>query len=273
MNLSDMISSLQNPFIKEMKKLKDRGYRDETALFLIEGYKELYRAFFNNVEIKVLFFCEELFLKNNEPWLIERIKASKAKILSCKRNVFEKIAYRDRPDGLLAIAYQKHKGIEDLKKIIMEAENPFFVVTEHIEKPGNLGTILRSCDGVKVDAAIVCDPCTDIYNPNVVRASIGSLFTQPVIEASSDEIISLFKEKDIKIVATTPNTDKIYYEVNLKEKLAIIVGTEQYGLSKKWLENSDINVRIPMKGIADSLNVGAATTIMLYEVLRQRSLF
>lgn len=266
----NIITSLQNPQIKEVKKLRNRKERKETDLFLIEGYSELYRAFHSGENIYTLFFCEELFLKDNEYDLISKIQKSGGLVLPCLKNVFEKIAYRDRPDGLLAVAKQNHRTLDDLKEIIEKAKNPFLLVAEHIEKPGNLGTILRSCDGVGVDAAIVCDPCTDIFNPNVVRASIGSLFTQPVIEANEDEVIKLLKENNIKIVATTPHTDNLYSDQDLSGPIAVVVGTEQYGLSKKWLENADINVKIPMKGIADSLNVGAATTIMLYEALRQR---
>lgn len=267
-----LVTSLQNLQVKEVKKLRERKDRNETGLFLVEGYKELTRALHGGVVIKTLFFCEELFLKTSEVALIEQIKSKGANIISCPKNVFEKIAYRERPDGLLGVAVQVHRTIEDLKKIIDNSKNPFFVVAQHIEKPGNLGTILRSCDGVKVDAAIICDPCTDIFNPNVVRASIGSLFTQPVIEADSDDVIELFKRNNIKIVSTTPNTNKIYSNVDLSGPIAIVVGTEQYGLTDKWLKNSDINVKIPMRGVADSLNVGAATTIMLYEALRQRSI-
>ena len=267
----DVITSLQNPQIKEVRKLRSRKERKEKNLFLIEGYSELSRAFHANEKIITLFFSEELFLKDNEYDLIAKIKDKGGRVIPCLKNVFEKIAYRDRPDGLLAIALQKHKNIEDLRKIIKNSKNPFFLVAEHIEKPGNLGMILRSCDGVKVDAAIVCDPCTDIFNPNVVRASIGSLFTQPVIEADEDEVIKLLKDNNIKIVATTPNTDKLYSAVDLSGPLAIVVGTEQYGLSEKWLKSADINVKIPMNGIADSLNVGAATTIVLYEASRQRN--
>lgn len=266
------VTSLQNLQVKEVKKLRERKDRNESGLFLVEGYKELTRALRGGFVIKTLFFCEDLFLKTNEKALIEQIRSKGANIISCSKNVFEKIAYRERPDGLLGVALQLHLRVGDLKKIIENSKNPFFVVAQHIEKPGNLGTILRSCDGVKVDAAVVCDPCTDIFNPNVVRASIGSLFTQPVIEAESDEVIDLFKKNNIKIVSTTPNTDKIYSDVDLSGPIAIVVGTEQYGLTDKWLKNSDINVKIPMRGVADSLNVGAATTIMLYEALRQRSL-
>ena len=269
----NIVSSLQNLHVKNVKKLRDSRDRKESGLFLIEGYKELSRALHGGVVITTFFFCEELFMKNNEYALIENIKKQGALVISCRKNVFEKIAYRERPDGLLGVAIQMHRNIDDLRNIIQNSKNPFFVVAEHIEKPGNLGTILRSCDGVKVDAAVICDPCTDIFNPNVVRASIGSLFTQPVIEAGSDEVIDLFKKNGVKIVATTPHTSKIYSDVDLSGPIAIVVGTEQYGLNEKWLKNSDINVKIPMRGVADSLNVGAATTIMLYEALRQRSKF
>jgi RNA methyltransferase, TrmH family len=265
------ISSLRNLKVKEVKNLRDKRERDEKKLFLVEGYKEIFRALQAGVIINSLFFSEELFLKNNEWSLIQKIKDKGVEIFRCPKFLFEKIAYRERPDGLLAIAVQRKKNLSDLKEIINRSKNPFLVIAEHIEKPGNLGTILRSSDGVGVDAVVICDPCTDIFNPNVVRASIGSLFTQPVIEADSLEVISLLKESQIKIVATTPNCNRLYYEEDLKGPLALIVGTEQYGLTKEWLENSDIKVKIPMKGVADSLNVGAATTIVLYEALRQRS--
>jgi RNA methyltransferase, TrmH family len=271
MSIYEEISSLKNSKVREIKNLRDKKERDEKKLFLVEGYKEISRALDAGVVVNSLFFCEELFLKNNEWPLIQKIKEKGSELFRIPKFLFEKIAYRERPDGLLVIAVQKRKTLLDLKEIIKRSKNPFLVIAEHIEKPGNLGTILRSSDGVGVDAVVICDPCTDIFNPNVVRASIGSLFTQPVIEADSLEVIKVLKENQIKIVATTPNCHHLYHEENLKGPLAVIVGTEQYGLSQSWLESSDIKVKIPMKGVADSLNVGAATTIILYEALRQRS--
>jgi TrmH family RNA methyltransferase len=144
------------------------------------------------------------------------------------------------------------------------------VVAEAIEKPGNLGTILRSADGVGADGVIVCDRCTDIYNPNVVRASVGTLFTRPVIEASGDEVIAWLKEERIQIVAATPSATVHFTQAPLSGDVAIVVGTEQLGLSQKWLDAADICVKIPMEGVADSLNVAMATTLLLYEALRQR---
>ena len=145
------------------------------------------------------------------------------------------------------------------------------IIAEAIEKPGNLGTILRSADAAGIDGVIVCDRCTDIYNPNVVRASVGTLFTIPVIEATSAETLLWLKEKKIKIVAATPSAEKEFTQANLSEGIAIAVGTEQLGLSAQWMQSADVQVRIPMHGVADSLNVATATTLLLYEALRQRS--
>ena len=263
------ITSLQNLKIKEIIKLRSKNKRDKNKLFLIEGYREILRAFQAGVDFNSLYICDDLFLGSNENELIEKIQ-KKVEVYACKKNVFEKISYRDRPDGLLAIAYQKTKTLDDLKNIITKTKTPFLVICESIEKPGNLGTILRSSDGVNADAVVVCDPTCDIYNPNVVRASIGSLFTQNVIVGSASDIIKLLQDNNIKIVATTPHSDLVYTDTNLTDPIAIVVGTEQYGLSEIWLKNSDINVKIPMLGVADSLNVATATTILLYEVIRQR---
>ena len=144
------------------------------------------------------------------------------------------------------------------------------LVAEKIEKPGNLGTILRSSDAVGVDAVIVCDSCTDVYNPNVVRASVGTLFTVPVVEGASEEVFALLKKYNVNILAATPSAKKNFTEVDMKSAVAITVGSEQYGLSDFWMQESDILVKIPMNGVADSLNVATATTILLYEVIRQR---
>lgn len=262
-----LITSLQNARIKQAVKLRERRDRQSSGLFLIEGYRELKRAIDAGRVIDTLFYCPEYFLGKNEQTLIDHCKAS---LWECTPDVFAKISYRDRPDGLLAIAPQQHLSLEALEPILKAKKNPFFVVAESIEKPGNLGTILRSCDAAGVDAVIVCDPTTDIHNPNVVRSSVGTLFTLPVIEASNDAVFTFLKQKKIAIVAATPHAKKEYTQVDLQVPVAIVVGTEQYGLSPKWMEGADLAVRIPMFGVADSLNVASATTLMLYEVVRQR---
>jgi TrmH family RNA methyltransferase len=260
-----LISSLQNPKIKEVIKLRDRKPREESKLFLIEGYRELKRAVTAGRKIKTLFYCPEFFLGTNEQDLIKQCKADV--LYKCSKEVFAKISYRDRPDGLLAVAPQVHLRLSDLKL----KENPFILVAESIEKPGNLGTILRSCDAAGVDAVIVCDPTTDIHNPNVVRSSVGTLFTLPVVEATGEETFAYLQKNKISIAAATPHAKLLYTDADFKVALAIVVGTEQYGLSERWMKHADIAVRIPMFGIADSLNVASATTLLLYEVVRQRS--
>ncbi len=262
-----LITSLQNPKVKEIVKLRDRKMRDETGLFLIEGFRELMRALKADRAIKTLFFCPEFFLGTHEESVLEKCQRKGAVLIPCSSEVFAKISYRDRPDGLLAIAPQLHLGLNDLKL----KDNPFLLVAESIEKPGNLGTILRSSDAAGVDGVIVCDPTTDIYNPNVVRSSVGTLFTKPVFEAESDETLHFLKREKIAIVAATPHAKLAFTEADLKIPLAIVVGTEQYGLSEMWMNRADISVRIPMFGVADSLNVASATTLLLYEVVRQRN--
>lgn len=257
------ITSLQNGKVKLAVALRDRRSREETKQFLIEGYREILRAVDARRKIDTLFICPELFLGENNQQLIAKCNAE---IVECTPEVFAKISYRDRSDGLLAIAPQMHLDLKDLHF----SKNPFLLIAESIEKPGNLGTILRSSDAAGVDAVIVCDPTTDIHNPNVVRSSIGTLFTLPVLEADGEETLAYLKQNNIALVAATPHAKKEFTEVDLTVPLAIVVGTEQYGLSENWMNKADIAVRIPMCGVADSLNVASATTLLLYEVLRQR---
>lgn len=258
------ITSLKNPKILEALELRERRERDRTGHFLVEGYREVLRAHESGALFATLFYCPELFLGENEPALLASIKAAKAQLITCTEQVFRKLSYRDRPDGLVGVVKQNPLKLSSLK------DPSFLVIAEAIEKPGNLGTILRSSDAVGVDGVIIADRCTDIYNPNVVRASVGTLFTLPVIEAKGDEIIAWLRENKISIVATTPAAVKEYTEVDLTGPIALLVGTEQLGLSKKWLDAADIQISIPMLGVADSLNVATATTLVLYEALRQR---
>lgn len=262
------ITSLQNPKIKEAYALRDRRDRDRTKLFMIEGFREITRAVLGRVNITRLFFAPDFFLGENEGALIEQIQKQGAELFSCSSSVFAKLSYRDRPDGLLAIAQQMPT---DFFAVEHATENPFFLVAEAIEKPGNLGTILRSADAVGVDGVIVADRCTDLFNPNVVRASVGTLFTQPVWEASSRSLLAFFRQNHIAVIAATPHAREEFTQVDLTQPLAIVVGTEQVGLSPIWMEDAQVQVRIPMRGVADSLNVATATTLLLYEVLRQRS--
>ncbi|MEN9654805.1 MAG: hypothetical protein RL235_917 [Chlamydiota bacterium] len=261
------ITSAQNPKIKKALALRDRKGRDETRQFLIEGYRELKRAIDARHPIDALFVCPELFLKDNERALIDAIDAPKYR---CSPEVFAKIAYRDRPDGLIAVAPEQRKSVADF--VPKSNKAPFLLIAESIEKPGNLGTILRSADAAGVDAVIVCDPTTDIYNPNVVRSSVGTLFTVPVFEGDARATMAMLNTHNIAIAAATPHATIEFTQADFTVPLAIVVGTEQYGLSELWMQQATLQVRIPMFGIADSLNVASATTLLLYEVVRQRRL-
>lgn len=263
------ISSSQNPQVKQTAKLRNRRSRDLTGRFLIEGFRELSRAVKGNITFENLFFCPSLFLGENEQFLIEEIRSLGANIIETTQPVFKKLSYRDRPDGLIATASMTNQSLHSLK--IQKGNNsPLFIIAEAIEKPGNLGSIMRSADGVGVDGVIVCDRCTDITNPNVIRASVGTLFTQPVIEVETPPLLTWLKNHQIQIVSACPAAVIDYTEVDMRKPTAIVVGTEQIGLSEMWLKASDVQVSIPMHGVADSLNVATATTLLLYEAFRQR---
>lgn len=266
MGLPEKISSLQNPRVKQLVKLRDRRPRDEAGVFLVEGYREIRRALEKRVALTELYFSPDWFLGENEPALLAQAEAAGAQLFELTKEAFAKVAYRERPDGLLAVAPQWKRALADLAL----PAAPFLLVVEAIEKPGNLGTILRSADAAGCDAVIVCDPVTDIFNPNVVRASTGVLFSVPLVVEESARVQAWLKEKGVRTVATTPAAEKIYSDADLRGPLAVVMGSEQYGLSEFWLKNADLPVRIPMAGQADSLNVAMATIITLFEAVRQR---
>jgi TrmH family RNA methyltransferase len=269
----EKISSLQNPRVKQLVKLRDRRPRDEAGVFLVEGYREIRRALERHVPLREIYFSPEWFLGENEPALIAQARAAGAEAIELSKDAFAKVAYRERPDGLLAVAPQWKRSLDDLGTVLLKdgsAKPPFLLVVEAIEKPGNLGTILRSADAAGCDAVIVCDPVTDIFNPNVVRASTGVLFSVPLVVDESARVAAWLRERKVRTIATTPAAEKLYTDVDLTGPLAVIMGSEQYGLSEFWLKQSDQPVRIPMAGQADSLNVAMATIITLFEAVRQR---
>lgn len=274
MGFPEKISSLQNPRVKQLVKLRDRRPRDEAGVFLVEGYREIRRALEKGVRLDELYFAPEWFLGENEPALLAQAEQSGARLFELSREAFAKVAYRERPDGLLAVAPQWKKTLGDLDALLAGHESdgraPFLLVVEAIEKPGNLGTILRSADAAGCDAVIVCDPVTDIFNPNVVRASTGVLFSVPLVVEESPRVHAWLRARGIRMVATTPAAEAVYSAADLRGPLAIVMGSEQYGLSEYWLKNADLPVRIPMAGQADSLNVAMATIITLFEAVRQR---
>jgi len=262
-----LLTSLQNPRIKSLVKLRDRRPRDREGIFLIEGYRGVRRALDSGWPLTELYICPELFQGGNEAALIAACAAGGAVVFETTAPVFQKIAYRDRPEGLLALAPQRRQSLADL---VLPSRPPLYLVAEGIEKPGNLGTMLRSADATGVDALVLADACTDLFNPNVVRASTGSLFHVPVAEASTADTLAWLRANGVRILAATPHAEPLYTEVDMTGPLAIAVGAEQYGLTAPWISEADLAVRIPMLGQADSLNVSTATALLLYEAVRQR---
>jgi TrmH family RNA methyltransferase len=258
----EKITSRQNPRVKELVKLRDRGPRDDAGLFLVEGYREILRALEKGVALTDLYFSPEWFLGENEGALLERARASGAALFEMSRDAFAKVAYRERPDGLLAVAPQWRRTLEDIKSPAAKVDpgkggqllrpDPFLLIVEAIEKPGNLGTILRGADAAGCDAVIVCDPVTDLFNPNVVRASTGVLFSVPCVVAGGPDVLAWLRARKIRIVVTTPSAAELHSDADLRGPLAVVMGREQYGLSEFWLKNADLAVRIPMAGQADS---------------------
>lgn len=261
------ITSTQNKTVKEAVKLRDRRDREAANLTLLEGYRELSRALEYGMTIKEVFFCPEQFLGVNEPALLEALYQHGAKIFQVPDFLLNKMAYRDRPEGLIATMTMVKHDLASMPVV----ENGFYMIAEAVEKPGNLGSILRSADAAGVDGLIICDRRTDIYNPNVIRASTGALFAVPLAVTETSEVLPWLKNNKILSIATSPHAEPVYTDIDLTRSLAVVVGTEQVGLSEEWLNAADINVRIPMLGKIDSLNVATAATILLYEVARQRN--
>ena len=261
------ITSLQNARIKHLVKLAKRRNRDREKVMIIEGYRAMLKALDNNFKIDEVYYCPDCFLGENEPKLLERCEQQGAKLFELTEQVFKKIAYRDRPEGLFALAPQFSMSLDDIKL----TDSTMIVVGEAIEKPGNLGTMLRSSDAAGADVLVVCDACTDIFNPNVICASVGTMFTMQLAEASSEEFINWAKKNDFTIVATTPDCQSNFTDVDMTGRVAIVMGTEQYGLTDQWFHDPDVvKTKITMYGQVDSLNVATATTLVLFEAVRQR---
>ena len=262
-----VLTSTQNATLKSVMKLRDRRDREKRRLTVLEGYRELTRAQEYGMELVECFFAPEMFLGENEFTVLKSLAESGVRVYQVPPFMLEKMAYRDRPEGLIATAKMLRHTLDDLPVV----ENGLYLVAEAVEKPGNLGSMLRSADAAGVDGMIICDKTTDIYNPNVIRASTGALFAVPLAEATTDETFAWLRKHNIKILSATPHTDNIYTDVDLTTSVAIAVGTEQTGLTERWMTECDLPVVIPMLGQIDSLNVATATTILLYEAARQRN--
>jgi RNA methyltransferase, TrmH family len=259
------IISLQNERVKYVVKLREKRQRARDGVMLVEGQYELEMALASGLRPREVFYCEEFSSTDHLNLPVRPLTVSQI--------VFEKMSYRDNPDGWLAIFPTPHHTLASFgaSGTFASSVPALFVLAESVEKPGNLGAILRSADAAGVDGLLVCDPRTDIYNPNVVRASRGTLFTVPVVETSSSEALAFLHAHSIQVLAATPHTEHLYCNVDLCQPVCIAVGTEDEGLSDFWMDNADLKVKIPMLGKVNSLNVSTSTAIILYEVIRQRS--
>lgn len=262
MNQTEKITSLQNQRIKNVVKLQKASERKKQKLFVIEGLKEIKHVVQCGYQLQSIFYCPEIVPEG----LPESLAPIVPRIYEVSAEVFSKIAYRETTGGMVALGHSRFLTFEEIKL----SKTPLLVVLEHVEKPGNLGAILRTADAAQVDAVIICDPATDLYNPNVIRASIGCVFSTQVVSCSSEEAMKWLKSKNIRSYAAAIQTEKWYHECDFNQPAALIMGTESEGLSEPWREFSEEIIKIPMMGINDSLNVSIATAILIYEAMRQR---
>ncbi|MEZ4729641.1 MAG: RNA methyltransferase [Caldilineaceae bacterium] len=261
------ITSLQNPRIKEIVKLHQHKQRQRHGKLLIEGYRTLLHAVEQRYPLAELYVCPTLFFGKNEEMLIRRIAATGTSVFEVAEDPFRKMSFRPRCEGLLGVAPQVQRPLTMHRPSL----DGFYLIAEAIEKPGNLGTMLRSADGAGVHGVIVCDPCTDIWHPDVIHGSVGAFFAIPVFDCTTTEAIAWCRRWGIRTLAATPQAERLYTDVAMQQATALVVGTEQYGLSRTWLAEADEQIRLPMYGTANSLNVAVAATLLLYEVVRQRT--
>ncbi|NNM17236.1 MAG: RNA methyltransferase [Croceitalea sp.] len=257
-----MISSLQNPLVKKVLLLKEKSReRKKSGLFVIEGMREMQLALKGGYEFKTILFCIELL--NEQP--IDQFPHEKA--IAITKEVYEKLAYRGTTEGIMAIAQIKEHQLATLQ---IKAKNPLILVAEAPEKPGNIGALLRTADAANIDAVLIANPKTDFYNQNIIRSSVGCVFTTPVAVGTTEEIIAYLQQKKVSICCAALTASIKYTDVNFTKATAIVVGTESTGLSTLWLQNSDQNIIIPMQGEIDSMNVSVSAAILIFEAKRQR---
>ncbi|MDD4033709.1 MAG: RNA methyltransferase [Bacteroidales bacterium] len=261
----DKITSLQNPRIKQVLNLSKSAERREKQLFIVEGLREIELALHSAYRAESIFICPEKADASSVNKILLKLPETVNRF-EITPQVFEKMAYRDNSDGLIMVFYSRFLKLGDLKL----SGSPFLIVMESVEKPGNLGAILRTADAARVDAVIVCDPQTDLFNPNVIRSGIGCLFTNQVVSCSSEEAFNYLHQQKINIYAAELKASEWYHEVDFRRPSAIVMGTEADGLTPFWLEHADARIKIPMRGSIDSLNVSVSTAILTFEAMRQR---
>ncbi|MCB0448278.1 MAG: RNA methyltransferase [Gelidibacter sp.] len=258
------IKSPQNSYIKELVQLKEKSReRRKTGKFLIEGQREISLAIKGNYEIETILFIPELISELQ----INKLSSQHIILIEISKEVYQKLAHRDTTEGILAVAKSKP---HDLKNIQFKTNNPLVIVAEAPEKPGNIGALLRTADAANVDAVIIANPKTDLYNPNIIRSSVGCIFTNQIATGSTSEIIEFLKQNNVNIYCAALQASVEYHTQDYKLATAIVVGTEATGLSNEWIDHSTQNIIIPMQGEIDSMNVSVAAGILIFEAVRQR---
>lgn len=276
--MMEQITSVQNPKIKELLALQEKSrLRREKGVFVVEGRRELEHCINAGFKVRTVFICPEIAgvtdsvrmsvgIIPTDPFIMS-LSLAGGSIIEVSRAVYDKVAYRGGTEGVIAEVYSKENSLESLEL----GENPLVIVLEGVEKPGNLGAVLRSADAAGVDAVLICDPLTDIYNPNLIRASIGAVFTQQVACCASSDAIGFLKRKGIRIYTAQLQDSEWYYDTDMRCGTAIAIGTEATGLTDQWREAADAHIKIPMLGRLDSLNASVSAAILLYEAVRQRN--
>ncbi len=260
------ISSVNNQRIKEVRKLQKASERRAQNLFVAEGLREVILAHKGGYEIVTLFICYDKVRQSEAYNLVFLDHLKNTEIIEITEEVYASMAYRDSTEGILAIIKPKELNLASLKL----SEKPLILVIEAVEKPGNFGAMLRTADAAGIEAVIICDPRTDVYNPNVVRSSLGTVFTNQIAVSETAEVIAFLKEKNIASYAAYLETEKMYYEYDFSQPTAIVVGGEANGLSEEWIKNATHHLKIPMLGKIDSLNVSVSAAVLLYDAVRQR---
>lgn len=256
--MPEVITSPSNPKIKTLLALQQKSSaRRERGLFVVEGRRELQHCIDAGFTVDTVFIC---------PALLSSAPEAGAKVFEVSEEVYAKIAMREGTEGVVAEVRMPQRRLEDLTL----PENPLVMVLESVEKPGNLGAVLRSADAAGADAVLCCDPLTDLWNPNLIRASIGAVFTVPCVTCSSQEAIAWLKARGIRILTAQLQDSSLYYDCDMTVGTALVMGTEATGLTPVWREAADAHIRIPMLGRLDSLNVSVSAAILLFEAVRQR---
>jgi len=260
------LASPSNPRIKSAAALRDRRERDATGLTLVDGARELRRALESGVEVVEAFVCEPLLAGEDARAALDALQARAVPVTTTTEAAFAKVAFGDRAEGLVAVIRAPSLGLDDLD---LPAE-PLIVVIESVEKPGNIGAVLRSADGAGVDAVIAASPRTDLANPNVIRASAGTIFAVTLAAAPTEEVLAWLRGRGVRMVAARVDAGRPYTDTHLTGSIAIVVGSEAEGLSDAWLASDIESIHLPMLGIADSLNVSVSAAVLVYEARRQR---